>query len=101
MKTTSVFLLFLALASTGAEAQIANGSGGGNPATASNGVQVPAATPFRVVERGANHRIWQRETYEPGPNGKAIAHVHRRVSPRNVVLGLKRRMQYQYSRTLV
>jgi len=77
MKTTSVFLLFLALASTGAKAQIANGSGGGNPATAANGVQVPAATPFRVVERGANHRVWQRETYEPGPNGKLVAHVHK------------------------
>lgn len=36
----------------------------------------PADTDYAVTERGANHRVWQRTTYEQGPNGKVVPHVH-------------------------
>ena len=29
-----------------------------------------------MVDRGANHRVWQRETYEQSPDGKIVPHVH-------------------------
>ena len=37
---------------------------------------LPAATAYRVVELGANHRVWQHETYEQGPAGQVMTHVH-------------------------
>lgn len=40
---------------------------------------VPASTRWLVVERGANHRIWQWETYEKAPDGRAVPHVHQVV----------------------
>jgi hypothetical protein len=30
-----------------------------------------------VVERGANHRVWERTVYEPGPNGTVVGKKHR------------------------
>ncbi len=36
-----------------------------------------ASTPYSVVERGPNHRVWERMTYETGPMGKAVPKVHR------------------------
>ncbi len=38
---------------------------------------LPPDTDFAVVERGANHRIWEKTTYEVGPNGLAIPQKHR------------------------
>jgi hypothetical protein len=35
-----------------------------------------APTAFHVVERGANHKVWQSETYEQGSNGKTVTHIH-------------------------
>jgi hypothetical protein len=32
----------------------------------------PPPTPYRIVETGANHRVWQRETYAVGPNGQMV-----------------------------
>ena len=37
---------------------------------------VPDATPYRVVERGADHQVWQRETYEPKANGTFTTRIH-------------------------
>ena len=37
---------------------------------------VPATTAYREVERGANHKVWQRETYERGPDGKVVTRIH-------------------------
>lgn len=37
----------------------------------------PADTAYAVVERGANHRIWEKTSYEPGPNGQAVPKIHR------------------------
>ena len=45
--------------------------------TATAGQTPPAANPYQVVERGANYRVWQRTTYETGPNGIAVPKVHK------------------------
>ncbi|MGN6642665.1 MAG: hypothetical protein ACTHKU_06660, partial [Verrucomicrobiota bacterium] len=43
----------------------------------------PAAVPvnksadFSVIERGANHRVWERTEYEITPDGEKRPHVHR------------------------
>jgi hypothetical protein len=34
-------------------------------------------TAYRVVERGANHRVWQREIYEKRPDGTIVPHVEK------------------------
>ncbi len=39
--------------------------------------QLPADTEFRVTDRGANHRIWQRETYEMSPSGQVVPRIHK------------------------
>jgi len=36
---------------------------------------VPVPTPYAVVRQDANTRVWQREEYEAGPNGKIITHL--------------------------
>jgi hypothetical protein len=33
-------------------------------------------TPYAVVEQGANHRVWQRATYEILPSGQKVPHIH-------------------------
>ncbi|MDE3068756.1 MAG: hypothetical protein KGJ60_14575, partial [Verrucomicrobiota bacterium] len=38
-----------------------------------------SATPWAVVERGANHNLWQRTTYETTPSGQTISHVHQYI----------------------
>jgi hypothetical protein len=50
-----------------------------NATTAGQSVQdptLPTPTVFRVVDTGANHRVWQRETYEKTPDGTIVPHVH-------------------------
>jgi len=32
---------------------------------------------YSVVDRDANSRVWERTTYEKGPSGEMIPHVHR------------------------
>ena len=59
----------------GLPAQGASISGNGTT-TAIKAAVVPAPTAYRVVDRGPSHRLWQRETYEPGPNGQMMAHIH-------------------------
>ena len=36
----------------------------------------PSPTPFTVVSRDANSAIWQRTTYEPGPDGNYVPRIH-------------------------
>jgi hypothetical protein len=38
---------------------------------------LPAPTAHHVVDRGANNKVWQRETYEMGPNGQVITNIHK------------------------
>ena len=40
------------------------------------GMSPPPAVPYAVVERGANHRVWQKTTYETTPSGKTVSRVH-------------------------
>jgi hypothetical protein len=44
---------------------------------ASSPVAVPAPTSFAVVERGGNHRVWERLVYEISPSGRIVAKPHR------------------------
>ncbi|MGC9944473.1 MAG: hypothetical protein ABSE48_21825, partial [Verrucomicrobiota bacterium] len=36
---------------------------------------VPTMTNYQVVRQEANSRVWQRETYETGPNGEVVTNV--------------------------
>ena len=66
MKTTILATSFLLFGSYFVLSQ-----SGGNPGT------VPEPTAFRVVDIGANHRVWQREIYEIGPGGRIVSRPHR------------------------
>lgn len=46
---------------------------------------VPAPTPYTVVFRDANSRVWERTTYELSPSGQVIPQVH---SYKEVATGL-------------
>ncbi len=71
MKTSSVGVLCLALATVGLQAQtLATGNGAGQET-------VPGPTAYRVIDTGANHRVWQNETYEKGPEGKTYTRIHK------------------------
>src|SRR5260370_8878469 len=45
------------------------------PATAQAPSPIPD-TPYSVVERGANHRVWQKFSYETTVDGQVVAHSH-------------------------
>ena len=38
-------------------------------------MNVPAPTPYSIVNQDANTRVWQRQEYEAGPNGQTITHI--------------------------
>ena len=71
MNTSSLMAVGLALTMTSLSATAAD-----KTAVASQD-SVPAATVYREVERGANHKVWQRETYERGPDGKVVTRSHK------------------------
>ena len=71
MKTTCLFGALLISTIYGTHAQAAY-----TPANVSP-TAVPAATQPQVVQRGANHRVWQWETYEARLNGAVATHVHK------------------------
>jgi hypothetical protein len=66
MKTSNFVMALLAFCLCACVAQAAN----------SVNQTVPEPTAFRVVEQDGDHRLWQRETYEQGPDGAIITHVH-------------------------
>ena len=37
---------------------------------------LPASTPYSIVQRGANNRIWERTTYERAPDGTIVPKRH-------------------------
>jgi hypothetical protein len=39
-------------------------------------INLPAPTPYAIVQNDANSRVWERTVYELGPNGKTIAKKH-------------------------
>jgi hypothetical protein len=69
MKTFSVKMMAGLLIVTAAGAQTSLWA---DPATS-----LPAPTPWVVVERGADHNVWERTVYEPGPNGAVVGQLHR------------------------
>jgi len=40
---------------------------------------IPSPTPYSVVQRDANSRVWQRLTYQTSPSGQVVTNVHRYV----------------------
>lgn len=45
--------------------------------SAQDSKQLPTDTAYAVVERGANHRVWEKTSYELLPNGKVVSKKHR------------------------
>ena len=35
------------------------------------------ATPYAIVELGANYQVWERETYDPAPDGSIVTNIHK------------------------
>lgn len=64
----------LVLASMNAVAQSAGSLAGSSPAA---GTTVSVNTPYQAVESGPNHTLWQRITYDKGPNGQVMPQVHK------------------------
>ena len=38
---------------------------------------LPPDTAYAVASQGANHRVWEKTSYELGPDGKAVPKIHR------------------------
>jgi parallel beta-helix repeat protein len=70
MKTSNLTLGLLCVNLMSSPAQNASGSASADQSTQ------PVATEYRVVDQGANHRVWQWETDEKLPDGTIIPHVH-------------------------
>ncbi|HWD92518.1 MAG TPA: LamG-like jellyroll fold domain-containing protein [Verrucomicrobiae bacterium] len=45
--------------------------------TVNSSSAAPQDTPYAVIQRDANSRVWERTTYEQGPSGEVFPHVHR------------------------
>ena len=69
MKTSCLVCTLLGLTVLATHAQFATMPTNGNPLT------VPAPTAFQVVERGENHRVWQKESYNQAPDGTIITNI--------------------------
>jgi len=75
MKTISILASLLILAFTGVQAQVVSPPTASSQAT-TTGASLPAPTPYQIVDRGANHKLWQRKTYQIGPKGQVVTLVH-------------------------
>jgi alkylated DNA nucleotide flippase Atl1 len=74
MKTSWLTIVLLVFAASRIQGQ---GSQSGPSAIAGQGTVPAQDTPYAVVERGANNRVWQRTTYETRADGKQIPHIHK------------------------
>ena len=74
MKTSwlTIALLVLTVIRTQGQASQPDAS-----ASAGQGTIQAQDTPYAVVDRGANHRVWQRTTYETTPDGRQVPHIHK------------------------
>ena len=71
MKCIGILVLGLAISSIDSEAQVStSGFGPTQSTTVTN-------TPWQIVTRDANSRVWQRNTYTAGTNGSTITRVHK------------------------
>jgi Bacterial Ig domain len=64
MRTLSSLYIFLVVLTCAAQSQT------------QQTISVPSPTPYSIVQRSANSRIWQQTTYEQLPSGQKIPHVH-------------------------
>src|SRR3984957_20238633 len=69
MKTVASLMAALLLSNIGFQALAV--------ADQNNQQGVPTPTAYSIVENEANSRVWQRVTYETGPNGEQRQHVHK------------------------
>src|SRR6266481_1943066 len=75
MKTLIPILLVSCAAALSASAQTAQPSTSTAPATTQSPSPIPD-TPYSVVDRGPNHRVWQKFSYETTVDGHVFAHSH-------------------------
>ena len=66
--STAVFALLAAFGITGLQAQ--------TPSSVTSQANVPPPTDYQVVQQDANSRVWQRETYDQGPDGQVVTNLH-------------------------
>ena len=66
-----IHLFGVLLAAFTLQAQTINQAGSTN-----NPLTLPTPTPYSIVAQGANHQVWQRETYEQAPDGSIVPHIH-------------------------
>jgi archaellum component FlaF (FlaF/FlaG flagellin family) len=50
---------------------------GAQPALTATQTALPPPTAYSVVDSGANHRVWERSTYEKAPDGTVVSKKHR------------------------
>jgi hypothetical protein len=72
MKTSWLTIALLAFT-----VKVAQGQDSQPAASTSRGTIQAQDTTYAVVDRGANHRVWQKTTYETLPDGKQIPHIHK------------------------
>ena len=68
MKTSCFVIALLASTLVGVQAQVP----GTGVTTADNQTPLPAPTPYSIVQRAANNRVWERIIYERAPDGRAV-----------------------------
>ena len=68
--TLPVFVLAAAIATDFSRAQTA-----ASPVPASS--LASQASPYAIVELGVNYQVWQRETYDPAPDGSIVTNIHK------------------------
>jgi len=74
------------------------------PALAQTPSAAPPPTPPQVVERGANHSVWQRTVYETKPDGTVVPKIHKftelatGLNYKKTVVGKVRRSKLTLSR---
>ena len=75
MKIISAILVALWVSTCWTNAQTASSSR--SASSVNPGQTAPSDTPYAVTEQGANHRVWQRTTYETTPDGRQVPHIHK------------------------
>jgi hypothetical protein len=73
----SVVLVLLPVLMFAMPSRAQNATGQTPPPPAAGQSVDPRLSPAVVVSRGANNRVWERTSYEPGPNGQLIPRKHR------------------------
>jgi Concanavalin A-like lectin/glucanases superfamily len=75
MKTPCLAVVLLVSTAVGTYGQVAGANTPATTAADATAVQTKP-TPYAVVERGANHQVWQSTTYETMPTGRTVSHTH-------------------------